>query len=131
MNGLAPKVLVVDNDAGLLMAVTTRLESVGYRCVQAQSGAQAFAELRRDSFDLLITDLNMPLGDGMVLASTFRRVSEAPIVVISGFVVDYAQELGEIKNVTVMPKPFETHQLVDTIVGLVPCTANESYKQAG
>ncbi|MCA9272288.1 MAG: response regulator [Phycisphaerales bacterium] len=120
MNDFRPKILIVDNDVGLLMAVSTRLESIGCRCFKAQSGAQAMAELRRETFDLLVTDLNMPLGDGLAISTAFRRVSSAPIVVISGFVDNFLRQLDAIENVTIVEKPFDTHQLVGTIVGLLP-----------
>lgn len=120
MNAMPPSVLIVDNDTGLLMAVSVRIESMGCRCVRAQSGAQGLAELRHNDFDLLITDLNMPLGDGLALATAFRRCSEAPIVVITGFVGEYAVGLEGIDNLTVIEKPFETHRIVGLISELIP-----------
>lgn len=126
MNGIPPSVLVVDNDTGLLMAVSVRIESIGCRCVRAQSGAQGLAELRHTDFDLLITDLNMPLGDGLALATAFRRCSDAPIVIITGFVGEYAAGLEGIENLTVVEKPFETNQIVGLISELIPNADSEA-----
>lgn len=108
-------ILVIDNDADLTRALATRLTSLGYRCVTAASGAQGLAAFRAGNIDLVVSDLNMPDGDGVVLAETIRRTSEVPIIFVTGFRDDFKRRLRLVKNVTTLRKPFDSKDLVDLI----------------
>ena len=68
-------VLVVDDEPTLVALVTRMLEPHGYSIVTATSGREAIAigESRREGFDLLLTDLNMPEMTGRALAAELRR----------------------------------------------------------
>lgn len=115
MESDAPTLLIVDNDEGMTTALSTRLTSLGYRCLTASSGAQGISTCREQEIDLIITDLNMPAGDGVALAQTVRMFSDVPIVIISGFHDDFRERINQVSNVTVLPKPFDSGRLVDLI----------------
>ena len=115
MSESAPRILIIDNDEGLVAAITARLESMGYQCVTAGTGAQGIAAFREQDIDLVITDLNMPAGDGIVLAMTLRETSDVPIIIVTGFHDEYRRELRSIPNVTLMEKPFDSDQLIDLV----------------
>jgi len=108
-------ILVIDNDDDLVRALTKRLKSRGFRCLTAASGAQGLAEFRNADVDLIVCDLNMPGGDGVSLAESVRRVSNVPIIFVTGFRDDFKRRLRHIQNVTTLRKPFETQQLFDLI----------------
>lgn len=108
-------ILVVDNDPSVLQALVARLASVGYCCESACSGGQALSLFQAHGADLVISDLNMPGGDGGSLADNLRRISDVPIIIISGFADASQTKLGDIKNVQFLKKPFETSQLLDLI----------------
>jgi DNA-binding response OmpR family regulator len=108
-------ILIIDNDEGLLAAISTRLESMGYRCITAVSGAQGLACFREQPIDLIISDLNMPAGDGVTLAQTIRETSEIPIIIITGFRDEYRRSLRSITNITLMEKPFDSDHLLDLV----------------
>lgn len=111
----APRILIIDNDEDMVAAITTRLENMGYQCVTAGTGAQGIAAFDEQHVDLVITDLNMPAGDGVVLARTLRRKSDVPIIVITGFRIEYRRELRSIPNVTLIEKPFDSNALIDLV----------------
>lgn len=115
MSESAPRILIIDNDEGLVAAIAARLESMGYPCVMAGTGAQGIAAFREQDIDLVITDLNMPAGDGVVLARTLRETSDVPIIIVTGFRKEYRDEVRSIPNVTLMEKPFESNQLIDLV----------------
>lgn len=108
-------ILVIDNDEDLTGALTKRLGSLGFHCISAASGAQGLAEFRGAPVDLVISDLNMPGGDGVVLAESIRRTSNVPIIFVTGFRDDYKRRLRHIQNVTTLRKPFDTQDLIDLI----------------
>lgn len=108
-------ILVIDNDADLVFALTKRLDSLGFHCITAASGAQGLAEFRRLPVDLIISDLNMPGGDGVALAESVRRTSNVPIIFVTGFRDDFKRRLRLIPNVTTLRKPFSSQHLTDLI----------------
>lgn len=108
-------ILVIDNDDDLTRALTTRLGALGYCCTTAASGAQGLAEFRGAPFDLVVSDLNMPGGDGVAVAETIRRTSNVPIIFVTGFRDDFKRRLRLIQNVTTLRKPFNSQDLIDLI----------------
>ncbi len=108
-------ILVIDNDDDLTHALTKRLGSMGFNCITAASGAQGVAEFQGSKVDLIVSDLNMPGGDGVALAETIRRTSNVPIIFITGFRDDFKRRLRLIQNVTTLRKPFNRQELVDLI----------------
>lgn len=115
MSESSPRILIIDNDEGVVAAITARLENMGYQCVAAGTGAQGIAAFRDRDIDLVITDLNMPAGDGVVLAGTLRKTSDVPIVIVTGFHDEYRSELRSIPGVTLLEKPFDSNDLIDIV----------------
>ncbi len=110
-----PTILLIDNDPDLIDALHTRLEGEGYACVTAESGAQGLARFDEGEINLVITDLNMPGGDGVSFLTRLRRTSDVPAIVITGFRDDFRRELRGVSNVTTLRKPFQTQSLVSLI----------------
>lgn len=80
------KVLVVDDSATMrmLIAVTLRKVVSGLNVTEAENGIDAMEKLRDGDFDLVLTDMNMPLMDGAQLISQIRGSSKRiPIAVIT------------------------------------------------
>lgn len=78
-------VLVVDDSADIRAIVTLRLQSAGHTVTGAASGNEAIALLREKYFDLVVTDVVMPNGDGYaVIQETQRLYATTRILVMSG-----------------------------------------------
>jgi two-component system cell cycle sensor histidine kinase/response regulator CckA len=108
-------ILIVDNDDELTRALARRLASHGFCCVAAGSGAQGLAAFRESPADVIVSDLNMPGGDGVAFAEAIRRISDVPIIFITGFRDDFKRRLRAISNVTTLRKPFDSQTLIDVI----------------
>lgn len=115
MPGIQPTILVIDNDEGFATALTARLTHCGYECLTAATGAQGISICAERPVDLVITDLNMPMGNGVDLARTLRKSSDVPIIVVTGFRDEFRRELRSIRNVTTLVKPIDQNQLIDLI----------------
>ena len=87
-------ILIVDNDPDLRRVISLRLSRAGYSCVEAGTGAQALSEWRRRSFDVVVSDLNMPSGDGIALADALQRDESCG----AHFRVEHQYEDGEAKR---------------------------------
>ncbi|MEP7292888.1 MAG: hybrid sensor histidine kinase/response regulator [Chloroflexota bacterium] len=80
-----PCVLIVDDEASNI-AILDRLFRDTYRTVTATSGQAALDLLARDSFDLVLLDIMMPLVSGLDVVKTMRkdpRTAELPVILIS------------------------------------------------
>ncbi len=70
---LNAKVLIVDDDPGLRMALQDRFQHWGCQVSLAADGREALAICARESFHLILLDLSMPLMDGMEVLSQLRQ----------------------------------------------------------
>ena len=107
------RVLVVDDEAPLRDFVCRNLEVRGYRVETAANGLQALAQFKRQTFDLVILDLMMPLMDGLETTRRLRQESTVPVVVLSALGEEAdkvaALELGADDYLT---KPFGVPELL-------------------
>ncbi|MFN5497377.1 MAG: response regulator [bacterium] len=108
-------ILVVDNDPSVRNYLAHVIQGAGYECVTAATGAQALAEWQDRSFDLVVTDLNMPNGDGIALAKALQRSEAVPIVFITGFAGDHKKGIAQVKGAAVLEKPFDADDLLQLI----------------
>ena len=81
-----PTVLIVDDDGAIRQVLRLHLTSRGFSCTVASNGAEALALLDRGSFDLLVTDLDMPVMGGLDLLCQVRdRGLATRCIVITGY----------------------------------------------
>lgn len=118
-------VLIVENDPELRRAISLRLSRAGYTCVEADTGTQALSAWKQRSFDLVVSDLHMPGGDGIELAHSLQDDEAVPIILITGFREDFRRRLRRVSNVSLLEKPFDPSVLIDLIEAtLLGCTAD-------
>jgi EAL domain-containing protein (putative c-di-GMP-specific phosphodiesterase class I) len=80
-----PRVLVAEDDAGLLEVLTTLLTESGYEVLAAASGKDAIAQLRSASVDIVLTDIVMPDATGVdVLRAARERHLDTPVILMTG-----------------------------------------------
>jgi two-component system KDP operon response regulator KdpE len=77
------KLLVVDDEAAILRAVSTGLRVRGYEVLTAQSGEAGLASAAYDAPDLIILDLGLPDLDGVEVCRRIRSWTDTPILVLS------------------------------------------------
>ena len=79
------QVLVVDNDPGHAEAMADSLRSVGFACTIAGGGKEAISLLESTTFEIVITDLQMPdIGGLEVLAKCRELQPDAEVVMVTG-----------------------------------------------
>ena len=80
------RVLVVDDEESMRRFLTVLLEKEGFRVTGASGGGEALERLRRESFDLLITDLRMPGMSGIELLEQAVELDAAlPVLVLTAY----------------------------------------------
>jgi two-component system OmpR family response regulator len=79
-----PKVLVIDDEPGVRELISEALSISEIAAVQAADGLEALSFLRRERFDLLILDINMPKLDGLALLEKLRTEGmSVPVLMLS------------------------------------------------
>ena len=81
------KILVVDDDADMRLALQQRLTANHYEVISAGDGVAGISEARKHMPDLMILDLGLPAGDGFSVLERLKangRLSAIPVIVLSG-----------------------------------------------
>jgi DNA-binding response OmpR family regulator len=79
----APRILIVDDDPGLLVLLAEQLRSDGFEVQTARDGEEALRRLSSGWPDLLVVDMMMPRKDGLTLAREIKATADLPIIVLS------------------------------------------------
>jgi DNA-binding response OmpR family regulator len=80
------KILIIDDDQQLLLALTARLKANGYRVICATDAICAITVARKEAPDLVILDLGLPAGDGFLVLERMRGLADLvaiPVIVLS------------------------------------------------
>jgi DNA-binding NarL/FixJ family response regulator len=121
-SGACGRILVVDDDAGLLRLVCSALEAAGYTPVGAQDATEAIAATAADDIDLAIVDVNLPQVSGYELC---RRLKDArptlPVVFLSGERTEWFDRVGGLLLGAddYLVKPFVPDELVARVRALI------------
>jgi CheY-like chemotaxis protein len=113
-------VLVVDDEEGLRRVVTRTLAGVGFRVLEAEDGAAALRLLgaAEAGVHLVISDIHMPVMDGMAFARELRlRLPAMPILFITG--LQSPDLVGQ-----VLRKPFGPDDLLQAVARMLGGTAD-------
>jgi DNA-binding response OmpR family regulator len=111
------RILVIDDEPALLMALAAVLEQSGFQVFTAQSGREATAMILEHPIDLLITDLNMPDEDGIEIIRRLRKDHpHLKVIAMSGAfgpnIMTIAQKLGADATLS---KPMTASKVLDCI----------------
>ena len=120
------KILVVDDEPGIRDLICDALNMSNFKTYQSPDGLSALSSIRRDRFDLLILDINMPKLDGLSLLEKIRNEgSETPAILLSarGERLDINQGL-KIGADDYMTKPFSIEELVLRVRAILKRTSS-------
>ncbi|OGX40204.1 MAG: hypothetical protein A3C53_07640 [Omnitrophica WOR_2 bacterium RIFCSPHIGHO2_02_FULL_68_15] len=108
------KILVVDDEPQLALAVKIRLQSRGYEVVTAHDGQQGLEVLEREKPDLVILDVLMPVMDGYsCLREINARLGRGKLPIIMLTARDRMKDLFELEGIEdYVVKPFDHEDLL-------------------
>lgn len=103
------KLLVVDDEAVIIKALSKYLIQEGYQVDQASDGYQAIELVKETNYDLILTDLKMPQMDGITLVREIKKRSpETVCIVMTGYgSIPSAVEAMKVGAFHYITKPFE------------------------
>lgn len=117
-NSQKPTILVVDDAAMVRYFIETTLMSAGYNTCSAADGEAAIAALQQESFDAIVTDLEMPRVTGAELIRRVRnhrdpQIYKLPILVVSSITDEIARaRLRFLGADLFLPKPIDRQSLI-------------------
>lgn len=112
-------ILAVDDSASMRQMVTFTLKGAGYDVEEACDGSEALNIAKTKRFDLVLSDVNMPVMDGIQLVTELRKLSEykfIPVLMLTTESAGDKKNAGKQAGATGwIVKPFNPEQLLNTI----------------
>lgn len=126
---IVPKILIVEDEAHILRIMSMWLGRHGYDILEAPNGRVALEILDRETADMIISDMNMPVMDGLELVKAVRkeRGIEVPFLLLTAR-CDQDRLCEQMKpyGVHLYPKPFVPSRLVADVNHLLGAGAPAS-----
>ncbi len=119
------KILVVDDEEQIRLMLSQMLSHEGYEVHTAENGEDGMQEIGRHAFDLVITDMIMPVKDGLkFIMELVRDYPDLKILAISGGgaikAERYLTMAGYLGDIATLEKPFNREtilELIDQLIG--------------
>lgn len=116
---MAKTILAVDDSRSILQMVSFTLKGAGYQVIEATNGQQALQEAKKHRIDLVLTDLNMPIMDGITLITQLRGQPNyrfTPMLMLTTEAGGAYKQKGKAAGATGwLVKPFDPQKLLAVV----------------
>ncbi|MBI1889261.1 MAG: response regulator [Burkholderiales bacterium] len=116
---MAKTILAVDDSGSLRQMVVFSLKAAGYKVTEAVDGQDGLEKAREETFDLVLTDQNMPRMDGLTLIRSLRALStyeKVPILMLTTEASDEMKQKGRAAGANGwLVKPFDPQRLTEVV----------------
>jgi two-component system chemotaxis response regulator CheY len=116
---MSKTVLAVDDSRSILQMVAFTLKGSGYQVLEATNGQEALGVASRQKVDLVLTDLNMPVMDGLTLIKSLRTQPAyrfTPMLMLTTEAGAAFKEQGKSAGATGwLVKPFDPQKLLGVV----------------
>jgi len=120
------RILVIDDDPAVLAFAGDALTAKGHQATLAINGHAGMSAYRAAPFELVVTDLFMPVQDGIETIKQIRQISnDTPILAMSASYRggEYLRAAGALGANGALEKPFNREQLTDAVDRLLTAFA--------
>ncbi len=116
---MAKTILAIDDSASIRQMVAFTLKSSGYEVVDAVDGVEGLDKAKAQTFNLILTDQNMPRMDGITLIKSLRAMPQygtVPILMLTTESSDAMKQQGRAAGATGwLVKPFDPQKLIEVV----------------
>lgn len=116
---MSKTILAVDDSGSLRQMVVFSLKAAGYNVTEAVDGVDALEKAKVQTFDLVLTDQNMPRMDGLTLIRSLRELSSyarVPILMLTTEFSDEMKAKGKAAGANGwLVKPFDPQRLTEVV----------------
>jgi putative two-component system response regulator len=113
------KILIIDDDKDLRLALSIRLRASGYDVAMATDAISAMSVALKERPDLVLLDVNMPGGNGFMIMERFRmstHLESTPVIVLTGGdPIVYREKAFNLGAVDFFEKPADNDALLASI----------------
>ena len=115
------RVLIAEDDSAVREFVRRALEHSGHEVVVAADGAEALSAFQSAKFDLLLTDIVMPVMDGIALAlKVAKEYPDVRILMMTGYAAEQQRAYNlDVLIHDVVTKPFSMEQICSAVDGVL------------
>ncbi|MGD0959218.1 MAG: sigma-54 dependent transcriptional regulator [Methylomonas sp.] len=115
------EILIVEDDAALSEALFDTLELAGYKVAVAKNGTEALSLLAKHRFRLVVSDVQMPLMDGLQLLRNMQlNAEQIPVLLMTAYgSISKAVEAMQAGAADYLIKPFEAQTLIDKVAAII------------
>src|SRR5688500_476167 len=114
------QLLVIEDDPASRQLILRILRPEGHSLTFAENGAIGLAKLAQAKVDLVLTDLLMPIVEGLETIREVRRLyPDVRIIAISGVRADYLEAASKFGANAVLRKPFQPAALRDAVARML------------
>ncbi len=116
---MAKTILAVDDSTSIRQMVSFTLKSSGYEVIEAIDGMDGLEKAKTKTFNLVLTDQNMPRMDGLTLIKNLRNLPQyktTPILMLTTESSDAMKSQGRAAGATGwLVKPFDPQKLIEVV----------------
>jgi two-component system, NtrC family, nitrogen regulation response regulator NtrX len=124
---MKPRILVIDDEAGIRDTMRMILEYEGYECLLAPTGQEGLALVEREAPDLVFLDIKMPGMDGLDVLGRLKSLNDAiPVVMISGHAsISDAVQATRLGAVDFIEKPLASERVLVTTRNVIDASRRD------
>ena len=117
------RILAVDDSVSIRKSISFILGQEGFEVVEAENGSDGLNKSKGEKFGLIITDINMPIMDGIQFIKELRNTAEhkfTPIIVLTTENQDSKMQEGKAAGATGwIVKPFSSEKLIAVVKKII------------
>lgn len=116
---MSKTIMIVDDSASMRQVVGIALKSEGYTVIEGRDGKDALSKLTGQKVHLIISDVNMPVMDGITFVKEVKQLPNykfTPIIMLTTESEDNKKKEGQAAGARAwMVKPFKSDQLLSAV----------------
>ena len=120
---MAKKILVVDDSSSLRQVVRIALETAGYDVTEAEHGQDGLDKLKGQKFNMILSDVNMPVMDGITFVTELKKTPEhkfCPVIMLTTESEESKKQAGKAAGAKAwVVKPFKPDVILKAVEKLM------------
>jgi two-component system chemotaxis response regulator CheY len=125
---MSKKILIVDDSVTMRKMVGMTLRKAGFEVIEGTNGQEGLKALEREQVVLVISDVNMPIMDGISMVRAIRQLPAyrlTPILLLTTEIEDSKKQAARTAGATGwMKKPFQPENLLTIVAKVLPTQAD-------
>ncbi len=103
-------ILFIEDDPAMIKLFELIVKKFGFNVISASNGAEGLKKLNQQEFILVITDLKMPIMNGVEFIKQARKIPKYmnyPFIIVTGNLKEFSADVALLGNLTIMEKPMK------------------------